>query len=707
MLHSRNMRMKLCVLLAALAAPAMVSCAESTLLSYFAAPSGTRCCTAEDTAGNIFIVYWKYASPSVTSYDISVMEFDPSFHYMATVSTNAPFFPNAAAVDPGGSLWVVGRNVLMKLTSGQTTTVALGGRYSYGETVGHAVGIDKSGNIYVAGTTNQTDFPVTPGAFQGLPSVSMLANLPGFQFGFVSKFSNTGVRLLSTVIFGVQTTCPSAPCGFPQTVPMAIAVDAGGIVTIAGTTDTVDYPVTANAAQSTCNCNEFAGNMFVTRLNAGFSGLIWSTFLGGTPRYTVMGETVSGISLEPDGGVVIAGMTTDPDFPTTTGTIEPALPAQATANYHGFVSRLNSIGTAWIFSTYLGGSAGETISGLQTDSQGNCWIAGATSSQDFPTPPGTLQLGPALVLEIASDGSHFLVSEHIPGGNDGGILSNPDGTLTVIGATRYFAGGFLSDNSGSLLRLPAGPVHGVSFLGVADSAATRPAGTVAPGEFLSLYGTGLGPAGGAGAEIDSAGRIGSALGGTTVSFDGQPMPLLWASDHQINVLAPYRIAAQSQTTLQVTTPAGSSQALNLTVVPTQPNIFTVVNQDGTVNGPDHPAALGSVLTLYGSGGGALSQSLPDGTIASTSAPATVAPVSVILSVSGTNYLCNNQTLPLVYSGPSPGLVVNALQVNFKLQITEEPTSGFNYCRYGPDIQLRVGNQGSEFFTIYWNSGSGL
>lgn len=479
-------------------------------------------------------------------------------------------------------------------------------------------------------------------------------------------------------------------------------------MTIAGTTDTVDYPVTANAAQSTCKCNDFAGNMFVTRLNAGFSGLIWSTFLGGTEPYTSMGETVSGISLEPDGGVVIAGMTADPDFPTTTGTIEPALPAQATAgpHHHGFVSRLNSTGTAWIFSTYLGGSLVESISGLQTDSQGNCWIAGYTGSQDFPTPPGTLQLGPALVLEIAADGSHFLVSEHIPGGTDGGILSNPDGTLTVVGSpTRY--GGSLSDNSGSLLRLPAGPVQGVSILGVADSAATHPGGTVAPGEFLSLYGTGLGPAGGAGAEIDSSGRIGSALGGTTVWFDGEPMPLLWTSDHQINVLAPYKIATQSQTTLQVATPAGSSQALNLTVVSTQPNIFTVVNQDGTVNGPDDPAALGSVLTLYGSGGGALSQSLPDGTIASTSAPATVAPVSVILSVSGTNYLCNNQTLPLVYSGPSPGLVVNALQVNFKLQITEEPTSGFDYCRYGPDIQLRVGNQGSDFFAIYWNSGSGL
>lgn len=289
MLHSRNMRMKIWALLAALAVPATALCAQSTLLSYFVAPSGTQCCTAEDTTGNIFIVYWNYAS--LTSYDISAMEFDPSFHYMATVSTNAPFIPNAAAVDPTGSLWVVGRNVLMKLTSGQTTTVALGGKGPYGETVGHAVAIDKSGNIYVAGTTNQTDFPVTPGAFQGFPSLSLLTYLPDSQFGFVSKFSNTGARLLSTMIFGIQTTCPSSPgpCAVPQTTPLAIAVDAGGTVTIAGTTDTVDYPVTANAAQSTCKCNEFAGNMFVTRLNAGFSGLIWSTFLGGGPTIPVHG----------------------------------------------------------------------------------------------------------------------------------------------------------------------------------------------------------------------------------------------------------------------------------------------------------------------------------------------------------------------------------------------------------------------------------
>ena len=138
--------------------------------------------------------------------------------------------------------------------------------------------------------------------------------------------------------------------------------------------------------------------------------------------------------------------------------------------------------------------------------------------------------------------------------------------------------------------------------------------------------------------------------------------------------------------MQVLTPAGSSQTLDLTVVPTQPNVFVIVNADGTVNGPDHPAVAGSILTMYLSGAGALNQSLPDGSVASNPAPSPVAPVSITELGVGTLFgECPNVTQQVLYAGGSPGLVVNALQVNFLYQ--PPPASA---CYYSSP-QLTIGN----------------
>jgi uncharacterized protein (TIGR03437 family) len=516
------------------------------------------------------------------------------------------------------------------------------------------------------------------------------------------------------MIWGMQVTCPNASpgtpsCALPATTPAAIAVDASGAVTIAGSTNAADYPVTAGAPQSVCKCRAESGNIFLTRLSADFKSLIWSTFLGGTgPFAESMTETVSGIALEPDGGAVVAGTTSDPDFPVTPGALEAAPPAGA-SNGAGFVTRVNAAGTTWVFSTYLAGSDNDFISAIQADLQGNIWLTGSTTSPDFPSLPGSLQLGNAFVLHLAADGSRLLFSERIPGAATGGfygnylpltrllillfevnspfnLWTNPDGTLTVSGGSILTDATGATSASGWLLRLPAAQVSGVSLLGVADSAASQTGGFVAPGEFISIYGTGLGPAAGAGAALDSSGRIASQLGGTQVLFDGRAVPLLWASATQINLLAPYEIAGQATTTMQVLTPAGSSQTLDLTVVPTQPNVFVIVNADGTVNGPDHPAVAGSILTMYVSGAGAMFPDLPDGAVAPNPAPSPIGRVSITnLGVGTLVGECPDVTQQVLYAGGSPGLVVNALQVNFLYQ--PPPASA---CYYSSP-QLTIGN----------------
>jgi len=700
-----------CLLFSALCLAASAAPAQTSLLSYFVPPAGaTECCAAPDKTGNLFVVYSTYNG---TSYVVSALKFDAGFHNTATISTNVPFPPTAAAVDASGALWLAGFDKLVKLTSSGAPplSIELGGTDPNGHTGASALAIDPSGNVYVTGTTSQSDFPLSAGAFQGFPTAPIPPGLQSFYaFGFVTKFSNSGTRLLSTLVSGIEVACPNASsgaptCATPVTKPAAIAIDASGAVTIAGTTNTTDYPVTANAPQPVCKCNAQSGDIFLTRLSADFKSPIWSTFLGGTgPDSLGMTETVAGIALEPDGGAAVAGTTLDADFPVTPGAFEPALPAQ-TASY-GYVTRLNAAGTAWVFSTYLGGSDRDVLNGIQADAKGNLWIAGITNSPDFPLLPGSLQLGSILVLELAADGSRLLVSELIPGTSPGGLWANPDGSFTTSGGSVFLSPSGPNLISDWLLRLPAAQVSGVSLLGVADSAASQTGGSVAPGEFISLYGTGLGPATGAGAALDSSGLIASQLAGTEVLFDGRAVPLLWASATQINLLAPYGIAAETTTTLEVLTPGGSSQTLELTVVPTQPNAFVIVNGDGTVNGPNHPAVAGSILTLYAGGAGALNQSLPDGTVAANPAPAPVAPVSIVfpqytvnLFPGGVTGECPETTEQLLYTGASPGLVANALQINFLFQ-PPQPTPPTLDCRRNSIPLLTIGN-GVSTVPLYW------
>jgi uncharacterized protein (TIGR03437 family) len=114
----------------------------------------------------------------------------------------------------------------------------------------------------------------------------------------------------------------------------------------------------------------------------------------------------------------------------------------------------------------------------------------------------------------------------------------------------------------------------------------------------------------------------------------------------------------------------------------------------TVNSADHPAPLGSILTLYASGPGVLSPALPDGSVAPNSAPQPTAKIRVYMP----RYLsCGDELEPVLYAGGSPGLVQNVLQVNFRL----ERQVVFMQCAADDSIYLTAGNVAGQLFNIYW------
>lgn len=171
--------------------------------------------------------------------------------------------------------------------------------------------------------------------------------------------------------------------GSSSDVPAAIAVDAKGSAYITGYTFSSDFPV-KNPEQGTCSNFCGAPEVFVTKLNPAGSGLIYSTFVGGSNS-----DQGSAIAVDSKGNAVVAGMTSSFDFPLKNATTV----VLGTYGNHGFAFSLTPAGSALNFSTYLGGINNDASTGVAVDATGKVYVAGYTGSPNFPVTPGH-QIGP-------------------------------------------------------------------------------------------------------------------------------------------------------------------------------------------------------------------------------------------------------------------------------------------------------------------------
>ena len=492
-------------------------------------------------------------------------------------------------------------------------------------------------------------------------------------YGFVTKLtpSSAGTppyTLVYSTLLGGQVL-PPGPCGFPPASAVnALAVDADGVVTAGGVTQTTNFPVTPGAYQTQYQGATNDVDVFIARLNAKGSALVWSTLLGAPLTTGYDNMIVSGVALDAAGNVVVTGTTNAPSVPVTAGALQSQFATLETGEgfSNGFVAKVDSTGSSLLFSTYYG--IANWLSPPRLDAQDNIWFtASVTDPASVPLQPHSLTLGGSLIAELAPDGSSVLFSELLPSGELGqDLVLNPDGSLTAAGPPPT---GEAKVTNGFAVRLPRGLPSGVSVLGVADSAANLVTDTVAPGEFLSIYGTGLGPSAGAAAGANSSGTVGTSIGATQVSFNGIPAPLLYAADGQINALVPYEIAGAQQVTLTITTSLGTSQTGPLNVVAAQPGIFAVLNPDGSVNSYRNPAPAGALVTFLVSGAGALNPALPDGTIAPSPSPAPVLPVLVNFTYdlpSITVPVIGQQSITPTYAAGIPGVVIDLLRIDTKV-----------------------------------------
>jgi hypothetical protein len=162
----------------------------------------------------------------------------------------------------------------------------------------------------------------------------------------------------------------------------ALAVDSKGNAYVTGLTFSADFP-TKNPFQSSCNCGN-GPDVFVSKLNSTGTGLIYSTYLGGS-NYDVP----TSIAIDGAGDAIVGGSTSSTDFPTK----NPLTIHSNLNDTEGFITSLSPDGATLNFSTYLGGSGGASVSTITTDSSGNIYAGGLTDAVDFPITPETNVIG--------------------------------------------------------------------------------------------------------------------------------------------------------------------------------------------------------------------------------------------------------------------------------------------------------------------------
>src|SRR3990172_3356909 len=258
----------------------------------------------------------------------------------------------------------------------------------------YAIDLDGAGNPVVAGYTYSTDFPATPGAYD--------VTYADFGDVFVAKLRPDGSSLLWVTYLGGG----GADWGY------GLALDGLGNAVVTGSTLSTDFPATPGAYDVTYSG---AAEVFVAKLSAGGSSLLWATFLGG-------GGADWGSGLAPDGlgNAVVVGDTASANFPATPGAYDASFNG---GPWDAFVAKLAANGSSLLWGTYLGGGDVDGGRAVALDGAGNPVVAGATFSANFPATLGAYDIssnggGDAYVAKVGATGSSLLWATYVGGAGE-------------------------------------------------------------------------------------------------------------------------------------------------------------------------------------------------------------------------------------------------------------------------------------------------
>jgi len=301
--------------------------------------------------------------------------------------------------------------------------------------------------VYFVGATHSADFPTTPGAYQSECRLDLCVD------GYVARLDVTGSRLEAATLLG----------GALRDELYGIDVARNGDIVVTGRTTSTDFPTSALAPQRSSggsNCGTLASAVYcsdavVSRLDGTGSVLRYSTYLGGDNF-----EEGRDVALDASGNAYVVGLTASTGFPVTANALDRAWGGGACPlNYgpqcpDGFFTKIDPEGTAWIFSTYLGGSRADFFNSVAIDSLGRPVLTGGSASTDYPVTvkafqrayvhadcpavDGTVPCSDAVITQVRQNLSDLSYSSFLGGGGGEtivGVALDAGGSVYVTGST--------------------------------------------------------------------------------------------------------------------------------------------------------------------------------------------------------------------------------------------------------------------------------
>ena len=402
----------------------------------------------------------------VASYDPNkALVIDPVLEYSTYLGGSGTDQPSGIVVDGSGSVYIAGYTNSADFPLSTQGSAQISGNHVFvakldasgsnlvyatyiggnSEDYGIALVLDKANNVYVAGSTESSNFPVVK-PYQ--------AQQPGPYSGFLSKVSADGSALLYSTYLGGNS--------FDQ--PTGVAIDGFGQAFVAGYTMSRNFPV-ANGYQTTVSANQggiFGDYGFLTKFSSDGSSLVFSTYLAGnsnvvqdcgSPCWPAPYNAISAVAVDANGNAYVTGSTNTYNFPVTSGAYLATNSAPQDASV-GFVSKFNGAGSL-DYSTYFYGSSGNPvgIGPIAVDGSGSAYIAGsAVSDGTFPITstgicdPGTTGFGCsyAFVAKFDPTGSTLMYSTFLGPNN----YANPQAIVLDANNDAYV----VASTSSTLLR---------------------------------------------------------------------------------------------------------------------------------------------------------------------------------------------------------------------------------------------------------------
>ncbi len=245
---------------------------------------------------------------------------------------------------------------------------------------------------------------------------------------------------------------------------------------------------------------------------------------------------------------------------------------------------------------------------------------------------------------------------------NGGSGTTPSNVTVSVNPAGLAPGVYNSSvrfNSSAVTNISLTVTAPAPLISAVTNAASFAPGPLAPGEFITIFGSNIGPAKPAGLHLTDTGAVDNLVSDTRVLFDGTAAPMVYASDSQVSVIVPYEVSGQPSTQLQVEYKGVRSTPLLVRIVAASPAIFpgAILNQDSSLNTAQNGAEPSSIVVFYATGAG---QTDPGGSTGNVTADVLPKPLlKVGVQIAG-------QSAEVLYAGAAPGLPSGVMQVNARI-----------------------------------------